>query len=1013
MQNLDNYDKAERQEDFGEKIGMAHKDRIRMNKYGLDISDLGNMTESEKELYLVKNKVLPKMDYKELVDSGVSKNVVYFYKTVIDSLPVKPTIDKYMLYNLSDEEATELKEHHREMYVNNLRDIYNFMQETVKTDEDLAKWDEAFTSRYTNDISPTSYPSWKGDFYYIGHNWENKVWDKTSSRRNWGGLLNLMKREINKKNWLMTDEEIIKKDLQTIYIDGENVKVDHIEDGNWERWQIKGDGYIYSTSTEIKPNTHLALYKRDIILSNITDEQEFNDKLANAIKNLTEQYALTKSQASSGKKSKFKFPNLENMKQEGGYSYLKNPNIDADTFMKTFNIRAGEFGEWLSNGETQMSMDKTFASLKNMAMALNIPNTDIGRGILGFGWGSRGRAGEFAHYELGKKCISQNRKSNGGSLAHEWTHFTDNILTGNDTVAMGSEKGKYELTSEFPALYKLLETFKYKKVQYTKEWYDADVEATKKSIKSFMWKHISKALYCFNDEKSELDKDTYKDLISNTDEVKQEYEDEYENGIPSDVKYDRFMELVQGKYADNPFIKKFMNVLDEAKALHKEKQKWYKEGSEKAKKMADEWNEAHPEETRKKSEYSYHTLSVFGRRKPTYWDYQLNDKPKRDYDLGLEKEDFYTKVYGHNLRQLPPAFKKLVSANDFSLVKDNYNYLFQEFRNVAECNSEMVMPEYKPQEVEVLTDFYANSKLFDGNYSKEAFGYWESDAEMLARAESVIIEEKLKALGVVDDYACGHSRSACALTEKNIYPTLKNHHPISGLVSNTDTKVSVVTAYPTGDELITIHKAFDEYMAELKEKGIFHERTQEELLEDEKVKKNIVEKKEVKTPTISKEVEKKPNNEAKIQLDEKSAFVKHIYDIHKDMLNQFNVTINVEPKDLDEAGYQKTEEGNYLQKDILSYMNLQRRLVSNACDEFKDKYTLDINAELKDINKVKSLVDVSQETLTTKQAIEYISKRGEQIKDNPNYKKLSASEVANEIGNDGYNLFSFFSELEQ
>ena len=99
MQNLDNYDKAERQEDFGEKIGMAHKDRIRMNKYGLDISDLGNMTESEKELYLVKNKVLPKMDYKELVDNGLSKNVVYFYKTVIDSLPVKPTIDRYMLYN--------------------------------------------------------------------------------------------------------------------------------------------------------------------------------------------------------------------------------------------------------------------------------------------------------------------------------------------------------------------------------------------------------------------------------------------------------------------------------------------------------------------------------------------------------------------------------------------------------------------------------------------------------------------------------------------------------------------------------------------------------------------------------------------------------------------------------------------------------------------------------------------------------------------------------------------------
>ena len=90
------------------------------------------------------------------------------------------------------------------------------------------------------------------------------------------------------------------------------------------------------------------------------------------------------------------------------------------------------------------------------------------------------------------------------------------------------------------------------------------------------------------------------------------------------------------------------------------------------------------------------------------------------------------------------------------------------------------------------TFFYESSKFFDGEYKKAGNGYWSSAHEMFARAFACYVKDKLD--GRRSDYLVGHAECA-----------------VSG----------VMVAYPRKDEREFINQCFDEFFADMIEKGIF------------------------------------------------------------------------------------------------------------------------------------------------------------------------------------------------
>ena len=115
--------------------------------------------------------------------------------------------------------------------------------------------------------------------------------------------------------------------------------------------------------------------------------------------------------------------------------------------------------------------------------------------------------------------------------------------------------------------------------------------------------------------------------------------------------------------------------------------------------------------------------------------------------------------------------------------------------------------EYKHIEGEerpVFTDYYKEAKKTDKEYAKTDNGYWSSSCEMFARAFACYVSDKLAEKGIKSDYLTGHSES---------------------------------TVYPHGEERKAIDKAFDEFFADLKERGLL--RHQEHDIQAEEKKKAV------------------------------------------------------------------------------------------------------------------------------------------------------------------------------
>ncbi|MGM0587082.1 MAG: LPD1 domain-containing protein [Bacteroidota bacterium] len=106
-------------------------------------------------------------------------------------------------------------------------------------------------------------------------------------------------------------------------------------------------------------------------------------------------------------------------------------HYNTDEALKEFNLKGIEFGNWMSEKDSTEYLAWTMQAFHNLSELLGIKHSEIGlRGDLGMAFGARGRGLAAAHYEPQKSPVINLTKEHGkGSLAHEYGHALDNVLS--------------------------------------------------------------------------------------------------------------------------------------------------------------------------------------------------------------------------------------------------------------------------------------------------------------------------------------------------------------------------------------------------------------------------------------------------------------------------------------------------------------------------------------------------------------------------------------------------------
>lgn len=123
-------------------------------------------------------------------------------------------------------------------------------------------------------------------------------------------------------------------------------------------------------------------------------------------------------------------PRVEGIVRDGMPEHRKGKDVTSDDLVSTFGFRGVEFGEWVNADERQANVNQAYDAFYDLANTLGIPAKGVSfGGQLGMAFGSRGAGEHAAHYEPGNKVINLTKTKGDGSLAHEWGHALDFILS--------------------------------------------------------------------------------------------------------------------------------------------------------------------------------------------------------------------------------------------------------------------------------------------------------------------------------------------------------------------------------------------------------------------------------------------------------------------------------------------------------------------------------------------------------------------------------------------------------
>ena len=384
---------SERIEDVGDKIGDARKDvwkeiiaRIKNKKQGIEEalkkSSAGKLFSSL-------------FDEKELLESGVSNEVVTFISAVKGSLGTKPR------------SLSKLK-----MWINKVLHQYDMCEqalenlESVKKKIDEWKYYSQPFYMYRAAMAVGGYESGRD----VGNAELWQIADGYSDGKSVAGQWCVRKAGAYDGIYKTYEEaaEALKK------FAGENAAVD----GKGKRKEVKLA--IYKRRTDgtmfIAPEG-----KPDVII------QDGFKTLYEASAYKKEHYAEMQERYRTlmdGIKPKFN----ENRERKGR-DWRGGKDVSAEDFREAFDFRGVEFGNWMQQKDRRQALNECYDSLMDLAMVCGVsPKALSLGGKLAMAFGARG-VGKFnAHYEPDKVVINLTKTKGAGSLAHEWFHAIDNYF---------------------------------------------------------------------------------------------------------------------------------------------------------------------------------------------------------------------------------------------------------------------------------------------------------------------------------------------------------------------------------------------------------------------------------------------------------------------------------------------------------------------------------------------------------------------------------------------------------
>lgn len=362
--------------DFGKHIGGARKEI--WGSRGLSILDLADMNTAECEKYVKKDNIWKKPDYAALAKEGRDAVAVYAIKKIRDALPTSPL-------QASTEEAKRERREELISFIAAIRDkaMALHAENDLKT---LSSWlvDESYVER-SGSISGYFTPT-KKCYGLLTTKLFNALWITSYT-------ISQYKREITKKQFLVEASQ-------------------KVPAGYYIR-QCTGNGY--SRNNDLKPGTFYVMTKQYSIIAENLDTYE-------------EALAFAKNAAKRKGKKRFVPAQLEHVERIGLPDVRQGKDITGQDYLDTFNIRGGEFGEWMSEKDAQASLNMAYESFHDLAMVLDIDPSRISLGgRLSIAFGARGRGNAVAHYEPLREVINLTKMRGAGSLAHEMFHAIDDI----------------------------------------------------------------------------------------------------------------------------------------------------------------------------------------------------------------------------------------------------------------------------------------------------------------------------------------------------------------------------------------------------------------------------------------------------------------------------------------------------------------------------------------------------------------------------------------------------------
>lgn len=414
-------------EDFGEKLGGARKDAVRLPSMEADFTDAEIASKPFSEIW-------PKKE----VDSIEDNSMAAIATAIRDVIPSKPRKGYKLARWVSQvKQVRELMQHAerlgRDAFLSKMRGDSTALAGLVDRIEMLEQIDRKDWSRVT-DIS--NHP----DAYAFVYDKDNKI---------------------------VTDEttglgKTVKSPYATARIDGRRVRADSLVALTEEvKKQLSGDVPQQKMKFEVRGrkgywliNKHGDPLRRPLKTFTGQDAKEALDFRKNNYDALVQAWEDVKASDNVKETDVRREENLPRT----GKDYRNGKPATPEMFMDSLGFRGVEFGNWVSQGknikERQGMLDAAYDAFMDLADIIGIPPKAISlNGTLGLGLGSRGHGRASAHYEPATIVINLTKTRGAGSIGHEWFHGMDHYFykkRDSDSITLMTERPRSDMEGVRP-----------------------------------------------------------------------------------------------------------------------------------------------------------------------------------------------------------------------------------------------------------------------------------------------------------------------------------------------------------------------------------------------------------------------------------------------------------------------------------------------------------------------------------------------------------------------------------